>query len=173
MRRITYDLTGDLSDRIYLADRRLYMLMKDAVQNPERHSVDCAALGPSCFIAGSIYLYSSLRDFPLSVPIIDRFLERLAPMLLQNEDLLESWNKRWQLLLWVLTIAGNAAFQRQWRFELIVRLAKVCRRYLVTNFEAFVEQITGVVWRDADTDINLKTLWSEIECVMAFEALTV
>lgn len=170
-RRITSDLTGIFSDRVYLADRRLSTLARNSMQSPEMHSPDCAALGPSCFIAALIYLYSSLRDFPIAVPIFDKFLERLMPLLLANDDLMGSWNGKHQLLLWVLATSASAAYLRQWRFELVVHLANVCAKNKVDSFEKFVEQLKAVVWRDAEKDSKLMALWSEVELVRILETM--
>lgn len=171
-RRITSDVTGIFSDRIYLADRKLNTLARNSMQSPETHSPDCAALGPSCFIAALIFLYSSLRDFPIAVPIFEKFLERLMPLLLANDDLVSSWNGKHQLLMWVLTTSASAAYMRQWRFELVVNLANVCVKNSIDSFGKFVEQLKAVVWRDAERDLNLLRLWSEIESVMAFEKMS-
>lgn len=167
-RQLASNLTGELSDRIYLADRRLYTLCKNVIESPDQHSPDCVSLGPACFIAGSIYLYRSLRDFPIAVPIFEKFVERLAPFI-QDDDLALRWSGKHQLLMWVLTTAAIASTNRRWRFEIVVRVASVCLQNFVGSFESFLDQLKAVVWRDAERDPNLVTLWSEIECVVAFE----
>ncbi|XMA11741.1 hypothetical protein WAI453_004532 [Rhynchosporium graminicola] len=72
-KRLEADTSGSLSDSIYLAERHLFYLLKNADKFRGSHSPTCDSLGAACFVSARMYLYRTLRDFPFEVPVFMNF----------------------------------------------------------------------------------------------------
>ncbi|PVH83944.1 hypothetical protein DL98DRAFT_652034 [Cadophora sp. DSE1049] len=165
------DITGTLSDSIYLAERHLFYLLKHARDFPTLHSPTCSSLGSACFIAAQMYLYHTLRDYPFEVPVFQTFLQRLNTQLwdqLTGEVNL-MWEGKEQMLLWVLSLGALASSgDGMMRGRYVREIHGVCNVLGVVSLEGFVALLNGVVWRDAERDLNLVALWNEVHSGMSF-----
>jgi len=169
------DITGDLSDSIYLAERHLFYLIRNARDFPVLHSPNCSSLGAACFISAQMYLYHTLRDYPFEVPVFQMFLQRLNSNLwdhvTRSVDVI--WEGNEQMLLWVLSLGALASRgDGMMRNRYVREIHRICDVLGVFSLEGFVTMLNGVVWRDAERDLNLVALWNEVHSGMSFENLS-
>lgn len=168
---IKTDVTGCLSDNIYIAERHLFFLLENARKFPTIHSPICTSIGSSCFIAAQIYLYRTLRDFPHHTPIFGMFIERLNAKFWKT-DLRQLWEGKEQMLLWVLAVGALAAFGKgpsQYRY--VAELNSVCAFLGIMSLQGFVAEVKNVVWRDAEKDAELEMLWDEMQRASSLEVM--
>ncbi|KAL2060718.1 hypothetical protein VTL71DRAFT_9359 [Oculimacula yallundae] len=168
------DVTGSLSDGIYLAERHLFYLLKNMDKFSTLHSPTCSSLGAACFIATQMYLYHTLRDFPFEVPIFQTFLQRLNVQLWDEskESVSIFWQGKEQMLLWVLTLGAlSSVGDSKLRYIYTEKIRQVCRIMNVTHLEELTSRLSGVVWRDSGRDLNLVGLWNEVQGGLGYGTL--
>ncbi|KAH7379836.1 hypothetical protein BKA64DRAFT_749989 [Cadophora sp. MPI-SDFR-AT-0126] len=168
------DITGTLSDNIYLAERHLLYLLKHARDFPSMHSRTCSSLGAACFIAAQMYLYHTLRDYPFEVPVFQMFLQRLNIQLWDQTtgEVNSMWEGKEQMLLWVLSLGALAnRGDGMMKARYVREIQRICHTLGVVRLESLVALLSGVVWRDAERDLNLVALWNEVHSGMSFENL--
>ncbi|KAL5327563.1 hypothetical protein ACEPPN_005263 [Leptodophora sp. 'Broadleaf-Isolate-01'] len=168
------DLTGTLSDSIYLAERHLLYLLRNNNEFPTFHSPTCSSLGAACFIAAQIYLYYTLRSFPFEVPVIQMFLQRLNDRLWDpmSGKVNAMWEGKEQMLIWVLSLGALASVGNEvTRKMFVTEMKRACDTLGVFGLEDFVAQLKGVVWRYPERDLNLVALWNEVYGGLSFESL--
>ncbi|KAK0113474.1 hypothetical protein ONS96_014338 [Cadophora gregata f. sp. sojae] len=166
------DITGTLSDSIYLVERHLFYLLKHTRDFPGLHSPTCSSLGQTCFVAAQMYLYHTLRDYPFEVPVFQMFLQRLNAQLWDpiTFDVNLMWEGKEQMLLWVLSLGALASRGiEMMRARYVREMERVCNTLGAVDLEGFIALLNGVVWRDAGRDLNLVALWNEVHSGMNFE----
>ena len=83
------------------------------------------------------------------------------------------WEGKEQMLLWVLSLGALATGgDSMMRNRYVQEIHRVCDVLGVFGFEGFVKMLNGVVWRDAERDLNLVALWNEVHSGMSFENLS-
>lgn len=88
-------------------------------------------------------------------------------------SIIEAWEGRYQMLLWVLAVsvrvAGAGESRVLLRARLVRLLAVVCRLAWVGSLKEFVEQLRGVVWPEqkacSDKEMGLDRVWSEVQLI--------
>ncbi|CZR56053.1 uncharacterized protein PAC_05941 [Phialocephala subalpina] len=164
---INTNLEGCFSDQIYLMERQLLYLFKGVQEFFHLHSPNCRATVVPCIIAAQVYLYMMLRDFPSDVPIFTTFIGRLESTFIL-EDVVEIWEGKHELLIWVLTLTSLVA-RGDRKLEYVENLADVCQIVGIESLQDLTDTLEVVAWRDARQDLSLVSLWNEVHCTMVLD----
>lgn len=157
-------LDGLISDKLYLVERRLVMLIvsfDDGI-----HTSYCRSDSKACFLAALIYLYTCLRDYPTQAPLFDSFTTTLAEALFSpsySQDWAES---RYSMLLWVLTTGALTAEGRPERTKFARELARLMTKKGIASFYEFVASAREILWierRDERREAAWRSLWWECQ----------
>lgn len=109
-------------------------------------------------------LYACAVTFPLPPSTgWDRSLVRGIQRTLENLAL-ESWPVyRWELHLWVLTLAGIAAFQKAERAWFVDQLRILARRKGLSDWSQVLPALKSFLWMDMACGAGGMSLWDEVQ----------
>lgn len=87
------------------------------------------------------------------------------------EGRVEVWEGKYELLIWVLTIASLVARGDQ-KSKYVDHLAEVCHMVGIDSLDDLSAVLEVVAWRDARRDLSLVSLWNEVHRTMILEGST-
>jgi hypothetical protein len=142
------------SDKVYLIQRNLVYSSLDLEQE---------ALHTACYIAGTMYANSYLRDLgfhsgviALSVTKLKTFLEEKALVSVSEyveEELI--------MILWILVVGGISAMRKPERGWFVEQLRSFCEASRLETVGDAEEALRKIVW-SRDWNDALKEMWQEI-----------
>jgi hypothetical protein len=141
------------SDKVYLVQRSLVYASLD----PEQRVVDIA-----CYIAGSMYVDSYLRDLGFYSGIIALMVAKLKNFLEQNVvGLLDGYNEEGLIMIfWTLLIGGLSATGKPERGWFIEHLRTVCKTLKLHTRSGAEEVLRKILW-SKDWSMYLEEIWEE------------
>jgi hypothetical protein len=139
------------SDKVYLVQRNIVYSSLDPEQEP---------LHTACYIAGSIYVNSYLRDLGFHSGVIALLVTKLKDFL-EDKMLVAVGGYDEDELVWILCVGGISAMGKPERGWFVERLKRVCEAFKVETASQVEEALRKIVW-SRDWNDALEEMWQEL-----------
>jgi hypothetical protein len=142
------------SDKVYLVQRNIVYSSLDPEQEP---------LHTACYIAGSIYVNSYLRDLGFHSGVIALLVTKLKDFLEDKMLVAVGGYDEDELVMnvWILVVGGISAMGKPERGWFVERLKRVCEAFKVETASQVEEALRKIVW-SRDWNDALEEMWQEL-----------
>lgn len=149
-----------IGNTIYVAEYRLLTLLFPR-DNPE---IKCDSDRLFC-LAILLYSFLAIHEMPLHAPRHYKLIERLSRCLHHYRELSMSPDSKFNehIRLWVLFIGAVVSKEFSTRSYALRSISKINSAIGITNYEAFVSNLKGVLWVDRFCLPHCISLWEDLK----------